>query len=107
MANLKSSKKDVRRIEKKTAVNKSVRTSLKTYVKRVRQAVESGDAEAIQAAVNLAAKNIDKASQRGIIHKNQAARRKSRVMQAVQKAGVVAEAPKPAKKAKATKAKSE
>ncbi|MBX3115462.1 MAG: 30S ribosomal protein S20 [Fimbriimonadaceae bacterium] len=78
MANLKSSKKDIRRSSKKTEVNKGVRTSLKTYVKKVRVAVEAGDKDQVQANLKQAVKNIDKAAQRGIIHKNQAARRKSR-----------------------------
>jgi len=78
MANLKSSKKDIRRSTKKTEVNKGVRTSLKTYVKKVRVAVEAGDKDLVQANLKQAVKSIDKAAQRGIIHKNQAARRKSR-----------------------------
>lgn len=85
MANLKSSKKDIRRIAKKTVVNKSVRTSLKTYIKKVRNAVEAGDEAQIAEALRLAYKNIDKAAQRGIIHKNQAGRRKSRVAALVTK----------------------
>lgn len=85
MANLKSSKKDIKRIAKRTAVNKSVRTSLKTYVKKVRTAVESGDAEQIQTALTTAYKSLDKAAQRGIIHKNQASRRKSRIASLVSK----------------------
>ncbi len=79
MANLKSSKKDIKRIAKKTVVNKSVRTSLKTYIKKVRTAVETGDAAQIESALQLAYKSLDKAAQRGIIHKNQASRRKSRI----------------------------
>lgn len=82
MANLKSSKKDVKRSAKKAAVNKGVKTSLKTYVKKVRTAVDAGDQKAVQEALAVAAKNIDKAAQRGIIHKNQAARRKSRAAKA-------------------------
>ncbi len=79
MANLKSSKKDVRRIATRTAVNKSIRSSIKTYIKKVRQAVEAGDPTQVHEALRMATKSIDKAAQRGIIHKNQAARRKSRV----------------------------
>ncbi|MBL8067845.1 MAG: 30S ribosomal protein S20 [Armatimonadetes bacterium] len=82
MANLKSSKKDVKRSSKKAAVNKSVKTSLKTYVKKVRLAVDGGDQKAVSEALALAVKNIDKAAQRGIIHKNQASRRKSRAAKA-------------------------
>lgn len=78
MANLKSSKKDIRRSSKKTEVNKGVRTSLKTYVKKVRVAVEAGDKDLVATNLKQAVKSIDKAAQRGIIHKNQAARRKSR-----------------------------
>lgn len=79
MANLKSSKKDVKRIAKRTVVNKSVRTGLKTYIKKVRLAVESGDKAQIDSALKAAYKSLDKAAQRGIIHKNQASRRKSRI----------------------------
>lgn len=79
MANLRSSKKDIRRIAKRRARNQEVRTALKTYVKKVRLAAEEGDKEKVSEAIRLAAKNLDKAAQRGIIHKNQASRRKSRI----------------------------
>lgn len=79
MANLRSSKKDLKRSEKSRAVNQGVRTSLKTFVKKTRQAVASGDAPTTAEALKTAMKAIDKAAQRGIIHKNQAARRKSRI----------------------------
>lgn len=85
MANLKSSKKDIRRSERKRDVNNSVRTSLKTYIKRVRQAVEAGDTVKISEAMSRAQKALDKAAQRGIIHKNQASRRKARIASAVSK----------------------
>ncbi len=86
MANLKSSKKDVKRSGRKRIVNLGVRTELKTYVKRVRQAIESGDKEKISAEVQAVQKKFDKATQRGIIHKRQAARRKSRIASAAAKA---------------------
>jgi small subunit ribosomal protein S20 len=79
MANLKSSKKDIRRIEKRTERNRSAKSALKTYVKKVRKAVEAGDSDSAQAAMVTAAKFLDKAAAKGIIHKNQAARRKSRI----------------------------
>lgn len=82
MANLKSSKKDLKRSEKRRLVNQSVKTALKTYVKKTRQAAASGDAAATSQALSIAAKQMDKAVQRGIIHKNQAARRKSRLAKA-------------------------
>ncbi len=90
MANIKSSKKDLKRSAKRRAVNGAVKTSLKTYVKKARVAVAGGDAEATQTALATAIKNLDKAAQRGIIHKNAAARRKSRI------AKLVAAAAKPA-----------
>lgn len=86
MANLKSSKKDIKRSERKRVVNLGVRTELKTYVKRVRQAIESGDKEKISTEVQAVQKKFDKAAQRGIIHKKQAARRKSRIATAAAKA---------------------
>lgn len=101
MANLKSSKKDVRRAAVKAAANKGVRTSLKTYVKKVRVATEAEDAAATAEALQAAVRNIDKAVQRGIIHKNQAARRKSRIAKA---AAVVTKGQAAPKKAAAAKA---
>lgn len=79
MANLKSSKKDLKRSEKRRIANQSVRTSLKTFIKKARQGGSDADSsEALKKAVSA----IDKAVQRGIIHKNQAARRKSRIAKA-------------------------
>lgn len=86
MANKRSSKKDLRRTAKRTVRNRAARTALKTYVKKVRTATTAGDAEGAQTAVVVAQKMLDKAAQRGIIHKNQAARRKSRIMKAANKA---------------------
>ena len=79
MANIKSQKKRIITAEKARQRNKAVRSELKTYVKKVRAAVEAGDAEAAQAAANAACKKLDKAAAKGIIHKNQAAKRKSGV----------------------------
>ncbi len=110
MANLKSSKKDVRRIAVKTVVNKSVRTSLKTYIKKVKTAAANADGS-LDTVIANAAKQIDKAAKRGIIHKNQAARRKSRMMKAAHVARnaepvVVEQVEKVAKAPKSTAAKS-
>jgi small subunit ribosomal protein S20 len=81
MANLKSSKKDIRRSRKARERNSNAKTALKTYVKKVRVAVATGEAnvDGVQVALANAIKALDKASQHGIIHKNQAARRKSRI----------------------------
>lgn len=86
MANLKSSKKDIKRSGRKRQVNLSVRTSLKTHVKKAKAAVESGDKAQILSEVKAVQKGMDKAAQRGIIHPKQAARRKSRVASAAAKA---------------------
>ncbi len=75
MANLKSSKKDMRRSAKRRATNLSTKSALKTFIKKVRLASTPEDA---QAALVVVGKQLDKAAQHGIIHKNQAARRKSR-----------------------------
>ena len=79
MANIKSSKKDLKRSTKRRLVNGAIKTSLKTYVKKARVASAAGDAEATKSALATAIKNLDKAAQRGVIHKNAAARRKSRI----------------------------
>lgn len=92
MANTKSSKKDLRRIVKRRARNLTTKSALKTYVKKVRVASAGTDEKATQAALVQAVSALDKAAQRGIIHKNQAARRKSRIAKAANKAKAAAEA---------------
>lgn len=79
MANIKSMKKDLRQNAKKRVVNLAMKSSLKTYIKKAKN---DGSAETVTKAV----KALDKAVQRGVIHKNQAARRKSRMMLAANKA---------------------
>jgi len=86
MANTKSSKKDLRRIVKRRARNLTAKTALKTYVKKVRVAAATGDTGATSTALTTAVKMLDKAVKRGIIHKNAAARRKSRIAKAANKA---------------------
>lgn len=79
MANIKSQKKRIRTAEIARQRNKAVRSELKTAVKGVHAAVEAGDAAAAQAAAQHACRLMDKAASKGIIHKNQAAKRKSGV----------------------------
>jgi small subunit ribosomal protein S20 len=86
MANTKSSKKDLRRSAKRRIQNQAVRTSLKTYVKKVRTTAATGNADATTAAVNKVQSVLDKAAEHGVIHKNAAARRKSRAAKAANKA---------------------
>ncbi len=79
MANIKSQIKRNRQNEKRQDANKAVRSELKTRVKVATQAVEASAPDA-ETKVRLAQKRIDKAASRGRIHKNQAARRTSRLM---------------------------
>lgn len=83
MPNIKSQKKRVLTNEKARMRNKAVRSSLKTATKHAEQAVASGDKEAATAAALAACQALDKAATKGVIHKNQAANRKSGVMSAV------------------------
>lgn len=83
MANIKSQKKRVKTAEKARVRNQAVRSELKTYVKKVHVAVENGDAEEAQKVARIANRKLDKAASKGIIHKNQAAERKSGVQKLV------------------------
>ena len=86
MANIQSQKKRNRQNEKRRVRNKAVRSELKTRVKVADTAVAAGDASAPE-AVKAAQKRIDKAASKGVIHKNAAARRASRLMKRAAKAG--------------------
>ena len=83
MANTKSAKKAVRKITKKTAVNKSHRTRMRSEVRRVEEAIASGEADAAATALQVAAPLIARTAQRGIIHQNTAARKISRLTRRV------------------------
>ncbi|MBI5232679.1 MAG: 30S ribosomal protein S20 [Coriobacteriales bacterium] len=87
MANIKSQKKRILTNEKARLRNKAVKSSLKTATKKVFAAVEAGDADAAKAAALEAGKLLDKAASKGIIHKNQAANRKSGIMKAANAVG--------------------
>ena len=84
MPNIPSMKKDLRRNAKRRLRNRSTNAALKTYIKKVRGLAVAGGADVIPAA-KVAISQIDKAHQRGIIHKNNAARKKSRLMRAIAK----------------------
>ena len=77
MANIKSQIKRIRTNEKARQRNVAVRSALKTTVRRFRTAAEAGDPAAAAAALEVASKALDKAASKGVIHKNQAANRKS------------------------------
>lgn len=82
MANIKSQKKRNLTNAKAAERNKAVRSELKTRVKTAVRAADEGG-EAATEALRQAVKRIDKAASKGVIHKNQAARRKSRLMKAL------------------------
>ena len=86
MANIKSQIKRIKTNEKARMRNKAVRSELKTAVKKVVAAVEAGDAAAANEAAKHAYKLLDKAVAKGVIHKNQAANRKSGVQKLANKA---------------------
>lgn len=82
VANIKSQIKRNRTNEKAHARNKAVKSELRTLVRHVREAVAEGDAEKAGAAAQRACRALDKAASKGVIHKNQAANRKSALARA-------------------------
>ena len=77
MANIKSQIKRIRTNELARVRNKAVKSELKTHVRRVREAITTGDKEAATTALRVASTKLDKAVSKGVIHANQAANRKS------------------------------
>ncbi|MGV8025203.1 MAG: 30S ribosomal protein S20 [Anaerolineaceae bacterium] len=80
MANIQSAIKRNKQNEKRRQKNRIFRGEARTYVKKARIAIESADKDEAKAKVLDAVKALDKAASKGIIHKNNAARRKSRLM---------------------------
>ena len=80
MANIKSQIKRNRQNLKKRSRNRVYRGSARTFVRKARLALESGDVDAARAATIQAASALDKAAQKGVLHKNNASRRKGRLM---------------------------
>ena len=83
MPNHKSAIKRVRQNEKRRARNRQIVSTARTYIKRVRAAVDSGNAEEANAALPAAIKALNVAASKGVIHRNQAARKISRLTRAV------------------------
>ncbi|MFC7329611.1 30S ribosomal protein S20 [Marinactinospora rubrisoli] len=79
MANIKSQKKRNRQNEKRRLRNKAVKSSLKTAIRKFREAAEAGNTEQAVALQRAAARQLDKAASKGVIHRNQAANRKSAI----------------------------
>jgi small subunit ribosomal protein S20 len=81
VANIKSQLKRIKTNEKARLRNKSVKSSLKTAVRRFREAADSGDREQALTALATASRQFDKAASKGVIHPNQAANKKSAMAQ--------------------------
>lgn len=87
MPNIKSAKKRVKYIAKHTARNTAVRSSVKTAIKRFRSVAESGDLNQAQEQYRRAVSAIDKAAKKGVIHRNTAARKKSKLARSLNAIG--------------------
>ncbi len=92
MANTKSAIKRVRSAERRRLRNRQFRTQARTYVRKARTLIAAGQVDAAKASVNDAIRALDVAASKGIIHANTAARRKSRLMEAFNRASQAQEA---------------
>jgi small subunit ribosomal protein S20 len=83
MANTSSAKKAVRKAARRTAINKARKSRMRTYVKKVEEAIASGDKSAAIEALKAAEPQLARSAQKGLIHKNQASRKVSRLSKRV------------------------
>lgn len=83
MANTSSAKKAVRKIERRTTANRSRRSQMRTFLRKVEEAIASGHSDQADAALKEAAPLLMRAAQKGIVHKNTASRRVSRLSKRV------------------------
>jgi len=79
MANTRSAKKAVRKIERKTEVNRARKTRMRNFLRKVEEALTSGDSKAASVALQAAQPEIMRAAQKGVLHKNTASRKVSRL----------------------------
>ena len=116
MPNIKQARKQARSSEKRQMRNRAVRSRTKTFITRAEKLVFAGEVESAQAAVAESIRALDRAAEKGIIHPNNAARRKSRLMKKLNQAQassaevveeVVAEAEEAEEKAEAAEEKAE
>jgi small subunit ribosomal protein S20 len=80
LANIKSAKKRIRQIEKRTVQNRVYRSSARTYIKKARTLIESGQLDEAEVVMNQAISTLDRAAKKHIIHPRNADRRKGRLM---------------------------
>ncbi len=86
MAITKSAKQEIKVNERNRCRNQAIRSRMKTYVKQAEDAIEAGDAEKIKPALSTALSEIDKAATKGVLHKNNAGRKKSNLQRHAAKA---------------------
>ncbi len=79
MANTKSAKKAVRKIARRTEINKARRSRLRTFVRKVEEAIAAGDKSAAEAAFKAAEPEIARGARKGVLHRNAAARKIARL----------------------------
>ncbi len=87
MPNTASAKKRLRQSEVHRLLNRSARSSLRSQIRRVHDAIKSGDVDSAQTEFRRAQKSIDRAASRRLIHRNAAARTKSRLVKLIKSAG--------------------
>jgi small subunit ribosomal protein S20 len=87
MANTSSAKKATRKIARRTAVNRSNRSRMRTYVRKVEEAIKAGDKAAATEAFKAAEPMLVRSAQKGIVHANTASRKVSRLALAIQRIG--------------------
>jgi small subunit ribosomal protein S20 len=90
MANTKSAEKRMRQSAEQRERNRADRSTMRTAVKKVRGALDKGDAAAAAAALPAAVQVIDRSAKKGVVHQNTASRTKSRLTKAVARAGAPA-----------------
>lgn len=83
MANTTSAKKAVRKIARRTAVNRSRRSRMRTFIGKIEDAIAKGDSDAARAALATAEPIVMQAAQKGVVHKNTASRKISRLTRRV------------------------
>lgn len=79
MANTPSAKKSARKIERRTAMNQARRSRVRTYLRKVEEAIASGDADSAKQALKSAQPELMRAASKGVMHKNTASRKMSRL----------------------------
>lgn len=87
MANTEQSKKRVRQTERRTEINKARRSRIRTFLRKVEEAIASGNAEAAKTALLAAQPELDRGVTKGVLHKNTAARKLSRLSARVKALG--------------------